>query len=33
METFGVGEIEDDPEILEAFVAEARVETGATVPR
>ena len=32
LETFGVGEIEDDPEILEAFVAEARVETNARVP-
>ncbi len=25
VETFGMDEIEDDPEILEAFVAEARV--------
>ena len=32
IETFGASEIEDDPEILEAFVAEARVEIGAAVP-
>lgn len=32
LETFGTSEIEDDPEILEAFVAEAQVETGAPVP-
>lgn len=32
LETFGMDEIEDDPEILEAFVAEARVETDAPVP-
>jgi predicted RNase H-like HicB family nuclease len=32
LETFGMAEIEEDPEILEAFVAEARVETGAPVP-
>jgi predicted RNase H-like HicB family nuclease len=32
LETFGDDEIEDDPEILEAFVAEARVETVAPVP-
>ncbi len=32
LESFGMDEIEDDPEILEAFVAEARVETGAPVP-
>ena len=31
LETFGEGEIEDDV-VLEAFVAEARVETGAPVP-
>jgi predicted RNase H-like HicB family nuclease len=32
LETFGTSEIDDDPEILEAFVAEAQVETGAPVP-
>ena len=32
LETFGASEIEDDPQILEAFVAEARVELSATVP-
>jgi predicted RNase H-like HicB family nuclease len=32
LETFGTSEIDDDPEILEAFVAEAKVETGAPVP-
>lgn len=32
LESFGVGEIDEDPEILEAFIAEARVETGAPVP-
>ncbi len=32
LETFGTSEIEDDPEILEAFVAEARVELSAAVP-
>lgn len=31
LETFGVSELEEDPPILEAFVAEATVETGATV--
>lgn len=31
LETFGVGEIDDDPEILEAFVAEAYVELNAPV--
>lgn len=31
LESFGEDEIEDD-EILEAFVAEARIETGAPVP-
>ncbi len=31
-ETFGVSELESDPEILEAFVAEARVDLGAAVP-
>ncbi|MBA4181820.1 MAG: hypothetical protein C0506_14615 [Anaerolinea sp.] len=31
LETFGEGEIEDDA-VLEAFVAEARIETGAPVP-
>lgn len=33
LESFGASEIEDDPEILEALVAEARVEVGATVSR
>lgn len=32
LETFGDSEIEDDA-VLEAFVAEARIETGAGVPR
>jgi len=32
LETFGMDEIEDGPETLEAFVAEARVETDAPVP-
>jgi predicted RNase H-like HicB family nuclease len=32
LETFGTSEIDDNPEILEAFVAEAQVETGAPVP-
>jgi predicted RNase H-like HicB family nuclease len=31
LETFGEDEIEDDA-VLEAFVAEARIETGAPVP-
>ena len=31
IETFGSDEIDDDPEILEAFVAEARVELNAPV--
>lgn len=31
-ETFGAGNLETDPEILEAFVAEARVDLGAAVP-
>lgn len=32
IESFGTSEIEEDPEVLEAFVAEARIEVGATVP-
>lgn len=32
LESFGPDEIDEDPEILEAFIAEARVETGAPVP-
>ena len=31
LETFGESEIEEDA-VLEAFVAEARIETGAAVP-
>ena len=33
LETFGPGDLEEDPEILEAFVAEARVDVGAPVSR
>ncbi len=32
LETFGAGELAEAPEILEAFVAEVRVETVAPVP-
>jgi predicted RNase H-like HicB family nuclease len=32
LETFGESEIENEPEILEAFVAEARIDSGAAVP-
>lgn len=31
-ETFGVADLEADPEVIEAFVAEARVDVGAAVP-
>ena len=32
-ETFGVSDLAADPEVLTAFVAEARVDLGAAVPR
>jgi predicted RNase H-like HicB family nuclease len=32
LESFGPAELEEDPEILEAFIAEARVDAGAPVP-
>ncbi len=32
IESFGTSELDEDPEVLEAFVAEVRIEAGATVP-
>jgi len=32
IETFGPAEVEEDPQILEAFIAETRVDVGAPIP-